>query len=566
MGNWVTTMVELNGIEFSTEQQGMLEALQRPAAEAVACGQGITLSIARQLIELHGGKISIIPQPGGSQLTFTLHATDMPAARKAASYSYNRDQHPDYQSRYRTDITRANSRTNSRTNSHTNTHANSTAVSTADKPGTHPTPTSADNDSMPSVAPREHAEILVVDDDPVNCQVLLNHLSLAKYNAHKSESGIDALRMINEGQQFDLLILDVMMPRLSGFDVCKEIRKSYSSHELPIIILTANNRVEDMVMGFESGANDFITKPITKQELLSRVNTHLQLLEVNRHLEEKVMQRTTQLQDALSAKNRDHEMLQQAQTQLVQSEKMASLGTLVAGVAHEINNPINFTHASIYNLTKELNKLHEFINLMAGGDADQEIISAFDEKFAPIHEHIHIMNDGTKRIMDLVKDLRFFAPAEQPEMREAELAEGLRSTLNLVKAQYRDHIEFELNIQYNPLVLCHPEQLNQVYLNLMINACQAMQDDQQPGKTKRLTIETRRENDSIMITFRDTGPGISEEHKPRVFEPFYTTKPVGRGTGLGLSISYGIVKEHKGEIDIETQLGVGTSMIIILPA
>jgi two-component system sensor histidine kinase ChiS len=253
---------------------------------------------------------------------------------------------------------------------------------------------------------------------------------------------------------------------------------------------------------------------------------------------------------------------------IAQVESMAALGTLVSGVAHEINNPSTFNQTSAYNLEKDIKNLKAFLIDLAGDNADTEIIKAFDEKFDVLLKHMEIIKEGTSRINKTVSDLRTFSRVENGEMRPVKLQEGLQITINLVKTQYKDQVEFIIDFQGDPEVEGNAAELNRVFMNVMINACQSIIEKQKSNKEivkGTLTIKTRVVGNEELISFQDTGIGMSEEVMRKIFEPYFTTKRVGEGTGLGLSISYKIIEKHKGQIKVTSRKGVGTTITLYLP-
>lgn len=260
--------------------------------------------------------------------------------------------------------------------------------------------------------------------------------------------------------------------------------------------------------------------------------------------------------------------LRDAQSQLVHSEKMAGLGFLVAGVAHEINNPSSFAHTSAYNLEKDIEKLKKFLIELAGDDADKEILNAFDEKFSVLFGHLASIKEGTSRISKTVSDLRTFSRMEKEEMKAVKLLEGLQITLNLVKTQYKEKVDFVTDFQTDPEIEGITAELNQVFMNLLVNACKAILEKQKrTGKEimGAITIQTMEENEYAVIRFQDTGVGMTKKVKKKMFDAFFTTREVGEGTGLGLFISYGIIKKHKGRFEVESEEGKGTTVTLYLP-
>ncbi len=264
--------------------------------------------------------------------------------------------------------------------------------------------------------------------------------------------------------------------------------------------------------------------------------------------------------------------LEDAHHQLLQSEKMASIGQLAAGVAHEINNPIGFVGSNLRTLKDYIAALLELVSVYEQGDslmADdtalaqriRELRRAVDIDFlredapALINESI----EGTERVQRIVQDLRDFSRLENPDWQGADLHAGLEATLNIVSNDVRFKADIVRELGDIPAVECLPFQINQVFLNILLNAAQSI-----TGRGT-ITLRSGRVTDEVWISITDTGQGIPPERMARIFDPFYTTKAVGQGTGLGLSVSYGIVKKHGGRVDVQSQTGAGTTFTIRLP-
>ena len=264
-----------------------------------------------------------------------------------------------------------------------------------------------------------------------------------------------------------------------------------------------------------------------------------------------------------------HREVVEAQQQLVQAEKMASLGTLTAGVAHEINNPTSFVHVSAQNLEVDLRHFQQFLVDLAGGaDASEAILESFREQFEPLHSHLVTIQNGTERIKTIVQDLRVFTQLDAAAQKIVSVTELMQSTINLVQTQYLEVTKIVTEFNPIPDLLCYPAQLNQVFMNLIVNACDTIGEKQQQQNSKQqgqITIGCCLVDEHIEISIKDNGDGMTEETKNKLFEPFYTTKEVGKGTGLGLSISFGIVQKHQGELTVESELGVGTEFLVRLP-
>ncbi len=265
--------------------------------------------------------------------------------------------------------------------------------------------------------------------------------------------------------------------------------------------------------------------------------------------------------------------LKDTQGQLVHNEKMASLGQLTAGIAHEINNPINFIYNGIDNLKSSFEDLLSILE--AYESLEQENPESFDairdikeeleydELCSDISEMIKDVKSGAIRTSEIVKGLRVFSRLDEEARKEANINECIDSTVVLLRNKTKNKIEIIRQLDSDlPSIWCYPGQLNQVFMNMIMNAIQAMPEDKKDGV---IMIQSESTEDNVCITIRDNGSGMSPEVMNRIFEPFYTTKPVGVGTGLGMSISYGIIEKHGGKIEVKSQLGEGTEFKITLP-
>lgn len=263
-----------------------------------------------------------------------------------------------------------------------------------------------------------------------------------------------------------------------------------------------------------------------------------------------------------------HEELKQAQSQLVHAEKMASIGTLTAGVAHEINNPANFIRVGLHNLKIEVEKVQNYIIDLAGQDAEPELIESLNQKFDPLFEHLNTIKEGTQRIMVIVQDLTAFSRPDNALEKSLDLANCIATTVNLVRTQYVDVANITTDISQLPEKQNLPTQLNQVILNLIINAGDAIKEKQNRHASAQLgniNIRCAQVDKNIQVSITDDGCGMNEETQSKLFEPFYTTKGVGKGTGLGMSVSFGIIRKHGGKFDVKSTLGVGSTITITLP-
>ncbi|GAB4183178.1 MAG: hypothetical protein Fur006_19880 [Coleofasciculaceae cyanobacterium] len=712
-------------------------------------GTGLGLAITKQLVELHQGEMKVESTIGqGSRFTFTLpiSQSQVESIPRLAAI-----QEPIIHSSLETQLITTN-----------------------------PPPTTNNNQTL---------KILIVDDEPVNRQVLVNHLSLQNYEIIQATNGEEALATIENGFKPDLILLDVMMPRMTGYEVTQRLRERFPPTEVPILLLTAKTQVTDLVCGLEVGANDYLTKPISKDELLARIKTHIRLCQLsaenlhileesNRNLETQVAQRTAELtqaneqlereiverkqtekilrrerdfsqtliqsspaffvtidasgktlmmndsmlqalgykvsevigtdylttfvpeedhkllssifeqvvqqkqktvnenyiksksgerflvdwrgvpilkedgtmdyffgvglditerkraEEALYKKNEEltHalQQLKATQDELVQSEKMAALGQLIASIAHEINTPLGAIQASIENiayfLNNELKQIPQFLQQLSlerqqdflgliqrpiqqslslstkekrkikrnlvgqlGGrnienttliadtlveigvyddvlpflsllqDPESETILHHAYQFSSLQKSAQTMQTAIDRVAKVVFALKSYARYDSSgEKVLANITDGIETVLTLYNNQLKQGVEVVRNYIEVPSILCYPDELNQVWTNLVHNALQAM------VYKGVLRVDVTRDARNLLVSITDTGEGISPEIMPKIFEPFFTTKPAGEGSGLGLDIVRKIVEKHQGKIDVASIPGQ-TTFTICLP-
>jgi two-component system, NtrC family, sensor kinase len=263
--------------------------------------------------------------------------------------------------------------------------------------------------------------------------------------------------------------------------------------------------------------------------------------------------------------------LKNAQDQLIQAEKMVSLGQLTAGIAHEINNPINFVSANISPLKEDLADIlrvaEKYEKIIKEKSMDKEFLEVrelrdetqYDMTVTEVNKLLAGIEEGARRTSEIVRGLRNFSRADQNVFNKTDLNDCLESTLTLLHGSYKNRIEIVKNYEKLPEVDCFPGQINQVFMNLLANAIQAI-----PEKGK-IFITTKLAGDMVKISIKDTGNGMTEEVRKKIYDPFFTTKEVGKGTGLGLYISYGIIEKHNGKIEVFSHVGEGTEFMITMP-
>ncbi|HYP88995.1 MAG TPA: hybrid sensor histidine kinase/response regulator [Polyangiaceae bacterium] len=400
---------------------------------------------------------------------------------------------------------------------------------------------------------RSKLAVLVVDDVEANLKSMSALLENGGTDVVLARSGEEALRLLLR-REFAVMLLDVQMPEMDGYEVAQHARSNVTTKDVPIIFLTASdNSQENVERGYGSGAVDFLFKPVNPTVLRSKVRVFLELYSTRRQLtdaKQSMEQANTVLQQAYTE-------LKETQSQLVQSAKMASLGQLVAGVAHEVNNPLSFSIGHLDTVRRSLVGLATLLPQPLPADADAQLQRAT--------QRLSEMGLGLERIKDLVLKLRTFSRLDEGEQKTVRLEACVESVLTIMSHRIaKEKVEVVTSYDGVDEVDCYPSSLNQALLNLVANAIDAVLAT--PERSGRVEISAARDHeDRVYVRIRDTGIGLDPGTRERLFEPFYTTKPVGSGTGLGLSITYSIIKKHGGTLALEDAEGGGTTATIVLP-
>ncbi len=353
-----------------------------------------------------------------------------------------------------------------------------------------------------------------------------------------------------ENESFDLILLDIYMPEEDGISLLQSIKEHPRYQHVPVIMMT--NETDDKVLAqcFAIGASDYITKPIKEEVFKARVKSVID----NQHYIREIQKKTAQL---------------------IQAEKMASLGQLTAGIAHEINNPINFIYAGInalklnFSYLREIVEEYEQLNQIEADYAKLKTQltkinnlkeeAEFGRLIYDIHRLINSIEKGAERTAEIIKGLRSFSKIEDNQLQIIDIHENIDTTLLLLQSQYQERIQIVKNYGNLPQIECYPSKLNQLFMNILSNAIQAI-DNQ-----GTIWIKTTKEKEGhIAIYVKDTGAGMSEENQQRIFEPFFSLSDNER-IGLSLSIAQSIVEQHHGAISLESELGKGTEFKISLP-
>lgn len=497
--NFIRIYVSDTGIGIPYEQQENIfkEFYQVADGETREYeGSGIGLNITKRLVEKHGGEIdvhSVVNQ--GSTFSFTL---------------------PIYEGEHLTEEI-------------------STTLSTFDNI----------DSTVTTVYPKANnltkgkAKILIVDDDPVNLQVLMNQLNLVGYDVITASHGMEVLGIV-QYEKVDLLILDIMMPKMSGFEVCQSLREKFSLIDLPILMLTAKTPLKDKIIAFEVGANDYLTKPCDRKELLTRVNTLIQLSRLNNELkvinatlEEKVKQRTNELEIA------NQHLEQMAETRTM----------LLANIAHDLGTPVTV--------------IHNYLEAIDKGIINEE------EK----GQYLHLASSKIKVLNRLISDLFNLSilEAKQLKFNKREIAlnslvQEVEKKMELEVNQFNRQFMFSIeDITESFTIFIDEQRMDQVFSNLIWNAINHTSEID--GKIE-VRVELDKENKKIIFEISDNGVGISDELIPFIFKRYYkvsTSTGNNHGTGVGLAIVREIVLTHDGRVWVESEEGVGSSFYVALP-
>ncbi|OQY56270.1 MAG: hybrid sensor histidine kinase/response regulator [Candidatus Parabeggiatoa sp. nov. 2] len=437
--------------------------------------------------------------------------------------------------------------------------------------------------------PNSKGTILIVDDTLANLQLLTQMLTAQGYKIRPAVNGKLAFSFM-QSMLPDLILLDIQMPEMDGYEVCGKLKADDKTREIPVIFISALTEVFDKVKAFSVGGVDYITKPFQAEEVLARVETHLKL----NQLQQQLIAQNQELQQTL-------EHLKASQQELIKAEKMAALGQLIAGVAHEINTPLGAINSAFLallqkslakeallsareerklkrqlsrqleedeiedadtaaNLLVEMgiyDNVEPFLPLLQSQDSERLLETA--SMLSDLQRSSRTIDTSVQRASKIVFALKNFARYDHSgEKVNADITQGIETVLTLYQNQLKHRIEVIKHYELLPPILCYADELNQVWTNLIHNALQAME------YKGTLTIDVSRQDNQVFISITDSGKGIAEDIKEKIFEPFFTTKPAGEGSGLGLDIVKKIIEKHEGNISVESQPGK-TTLTVSLP-
>lgn len=416
--------------------------------------------------------------------------------------------------------------------------------------------------------------ILVVDDKPDNLRLLSNILAKEGYKVRKVLNGrlaVDAAQL----DPPDLILLDIMMPAPDGYEVCQTLKANQQTQDIPIIFLSALDTVTDKVKAFTVGGVDYITKPFQQEEVLARVRTHLNLRRLNRALQ----QRNSMLKQEIKHRRKIEAELKQTlqelretQEQIIVKEKLASLGALMAGIAHELRNPLNFVNNYAESSVELLDDLQAELAAQIAA-IEPDLLESLQEALADVQANAAAIHQHGQRAERIIQNMMQHARTEPGDRRFTNLTNLLEEATELAyhskRAQFPDfNVTFQTNYDAAiGLVEVSPSDLSRAFINLIDNACYAVYKKQQQDETFEpiITITARKLTEQVEIKIRDNGIGIAPDALNKVFDPFFTTKS-NEGTGLGLSITYEvIVEQHRGTLNVSSELDSYTEFIVTLP-
>ncbi len=365
--------------------------------------------------------------------------------------------------------------------------------------------------------------ILVADDEPDMLRFLKSQLS-SRYQVLEA---VDGQQAIEKAAQFlpDIILLDMMMPEKDGLQACREIRERTTMQSIPIVLLTARADEETKLTALEAGASDFLAKPFSTTELHVRIKN---LVESHQY-QTKLSKQNQVLESTI-------EQLKETEMQLVQTEKLASLGRMSAGIIHEINNPLNFATTGLYILRNK----------------GKYVAAEQQKEYAEVLKDIE---EGVKRVKGIVSDLRMFTHPETEQREQVEVSAAVAAALRFLSNEWKNKVRIDQKLPEHQTVWVNKNKLIHLVVNLLQNSLDALRRKSFDGERATIWIEGNIENGRSTLVVRDNGPGIEPEHVDKIFDPFFTTKEVGEGMGLGLSICHRIVQECEGRISVKTERG-----------
>jgi two-component system, NtrC family, sensor kinase len=422
----------------------------------------------------------------------------------------------------------------------------------------------------------DRGNILIVDDQPVNLRLLAEILTKSGYKARTVVDGAHALTAAQLAPP-DLILLDIMMPNLSGYDVCERLKADSRTESIPVIFLSALHDIDDKLKAFAVGGVDFIPKPFQREEVLARVKAQLKIQSLTKTLQNQNIVLAAEIEQRKIvevALKKALDDLKSAQAQIIVKEKLAALGTLTAGIAHELRNPLNF----VINYAESSIELADDVLEVITPEAQKlepESIHSIQTLLTDLRENASVIHQHGKRAEHVIESMLRHARTESNRLQAADINKLLDEVLELAYHSKRVQSPgfkavlkkvFDPNIEE---IQCLPSELTRAFINLLDNAFYAVEKKQQISSdpfVPTISVRTQKKAKALEISIQDNGTGILPEHRSKIFEPFFTTKPTGKGTGLGLSMTHEIiVNQHRGTLQVETEIGHFTTFCLTLP-
>jgi signal transduction histidine kinase len=372
----------------------------------------------------------------------------------------------------------------------------------------------------------------------------------------------------------DAILLDIMMPNMDGLEVLRRLKEDPELCEIPVILVSAKSEDNDVIEGIRAGAHDYVKKPFKGPILAARLRSAVRIKESY----DKTARINKQLQAEIVKRKRKEQ-------ELVQAQKLEAIGQLAAGIAHEINTPsqyigdnVRFLEDAFQDIHKALDAYHDMIEVAKEHSLSDEKVKKIEDLMEELEidylaeetpKAIQQSIEGVDKVAEIVRAMKEFSHPGSDKKQSIDLNRAIESTLTVSRSEWKYAGEVVTKFDPDlPLVPCFPNEFNQVILNLIVNAAQAILEGADESSTPQgtITISTTHENDWVEVRIQDTGTGIPEEIRSKVFDHFFTTKGVGKGTGQGLAIAYSIIVEkHGGTINFESEVGEGTTFIVRLP-
>jgi len=425
-------------------------------------------------------------------------------------------------------------------------------------------------------------KVLVIDDSQLYLSIAEKYLKCIETISEVVLcNDSQTAKAIVDEQNIDIILMDIVMPVLTGFDLLKIFRSEHKYDDIPIIMFTSLDDEESFKRCYDLGASDYINKPINATEFYARLKVAI----LTKQSSDDLKTLLKMMQDQNEELSETNKRLADAKFHLVQSEKMAAIGQLSAGIAHEINNPMGFISSNFEILQKYFLRLSEYLTAVEEvvwkqDPADEASMLKALVSLREKHDQLKIemilkeltgvladSETGVQRVTEIVSSLRVFARSVKDDEKDTyDLLSIVNQVLLISKNEIKYVATTEVNVPPDLLLYCNQVQIGQVLINLLVNAAQAIKT-QQRSELGLIKINAEKKDSKIVITVSDDGPGIPKEHILKIFDPFFTTKDIGQGTGLGLSISYDIiVNKHEGTIDVSSEPDKGTTFVIQLPS